>query len=83
MNKEEFIKYVIANNYRYYETKEEINIDKIVDNLENIDKSITYYKDDKEISLWLSESGSGTEHILDEFEINVIKYLGLLDKEVK
>lgn len=35
MSKEEFIEFVISNNYRYFETPNEINIDRITDKLEN------------------------------------------------
>lgn len=58
MNKEEFIKYCINNNYCYTETPSEIRIDKIIDNLENVNFSFIYYKENKNIQFCCNEYGN-------------------------
>lgn len=58
MTKEELIKYCIDNNYTFTETPSEIRIDKIKDELENIDFAFSYYKEDKSIQFFCDKQGS-------------------------
>ena len=81
MNKEEFIEFVINNNYRYFETPSEINIDNITDNLENTKPCITYEKCEHNVMLWLEKNGSGLAHELNLFELKCINYF--YEMEVK
>lgn len=84
MNKEEFIEYVIANNYEYYENKDEVHINEIYDDLGNTNEMITYFKNIGEIQLdYLKENGSFKTHIVNGFEQEVIKYFNLLESEVE
>lgn len=57
MDKEQFIKYCINNNYSYTETPSEIRVDKIIDDLENIDFAFMYYKKDKSIKFCCDKQG--------------------------
>lgn len=75
MSKAELISYVIDNGYTYNETPNEIDISRIYDELENADESITLNKKTKEIILWTTENGSGKQHILNKFELTVLKIL--------
>lgn len=86
MNKEEFIEYVIENNYEYYENKDEVHINEIVDDLGNSNEMITYYKNTSEIELdYLKENGSFKTRILNNFEQEVVKYFNSLNmiKEIE
>lgn len=56
MNKEEFIKYCINNNYSYTETPSEIIIDN--DELENTDFAFIYNKEYKSIIFCCDEHGN-------------------------
>jgi len=81
MSKEEFIKYIIDNGYTYNETPKQIDVNKIVDDLENQDESITLDKENKEVMLWTTKNGSGKGHILNKFELDVLEWLkGWLDE---
>lgn len=81
MSKEEFIEFVINNNYRYFETPNEINIDRITNKLENTQSCITYDKWEHKVMLWLEENGSGLAHELNSFELECINYF--YEMEVK
>lgn len=74
MNKDELINYCLDNNYKYSENKTEIDIDILTDDLGNYDETISFNKEDKTIQIWLSENGSGFDHILTSFEIEIVSY---------
>lgn len=73
MNKVEFIEFVNNNNYEYFENPKEIHVDKWKED-GNIEECITYYKDSKEVQIWLTENGSGIGKILSYIEIQIIEY---------
>lgn len=89
MSKTEFIEFVLQNGYQYAETKTEINIDKVIDNLGNITLGISY--DKKEKTFGISEERNVNKgedekynrwYLLNGIELKIIKYLAeLLESE--
>lgn len=80
----ELIDYCIKNNYEYRETSTEINISKIVDELENVSKSLTYYKKEKELGFWEDKDDLEQERLFTEDELNIIMLINDLRlKEVQ
>lgn len=91
MNKIEFIEFVLQNGYQYAETKTEINIDKVIDDLGNITLGISYNKMEKTFGISEERNVNKDEdvkhnrwYVLNEIELKIIKYLAeLLESEVK
>lgn len=64
----------INNNFEYRENKNEINIDKIIDDLGNVDFFMCIDKNKKEIYLYFDkkETGSSNKTTLDNFTLDLI-----------
>ena len=88
MLKEEFINYVIKNGYQYTENSYEINVDKLIDDIGNIEPSISYYKKEGEIEICEEKDINNSTcsnrcYILNNTEIEIIKYFDRLAREDK
>lgn len=86
MTKIEFIKFLIDNNYRYYESKKEINVEEIIDELGNVDRVYSFDKETKEFSLCKDrdindKNATNDCYVLRELDLKILKYfVDLLEK---
>lgn len=88
MGKEEFINFVIKNCYQYTENLYEINIDKVIDDIGNIEPSISYNKERREIEICKEKdinsiTCSNSCYVLNSIDLEIIKYFDGLKKENK
>lgn len=79
MEKEEFINFVIKSGYQYTENLDEINVDKVIDDIGNILPSISYDKGSKEIEICKEKdinsiTCTNSCYVLNSIDIEVIKY---------
>lgn len=80
MSKEEFINFCLENGYQYSESKNEINIDKVIDELGNVDMAIYYNKENKEFGISQDKNVNEKEapnrfYMLNEIELKILGYL--------
>lgn len=88
MEKEEFINFIIKNGYQYTENSYEINVDKIIDDIGNIEPTISYDKNKREIEICKEKdinsiTCSNSCYVLNNIDIEIIKYFDALSKEEK
>ena len=89
MTKEKFIRLLVDNNYEYSESKLEIRIDKVIDDLGNVDGYLYFDKKDKNIQIVkdkdiYKDKECNHCYVLSEFEIIILKYFSdLLEKGVE
>lgn len=88
MSKEEFINFIIKNGYQYTENSYEINVDKIIDDIGNIEPTISYDKNKREIEICKEKdinsiTCSNSCYVLKNIDIKIIKYFDALSKEDK